>query len=219
MANSGVANSEDNATGVGTICLKLTDRKGDVHDVRLCNVMYAPRMTHNLLSVSVATEHGAVFRFTKDKAELSVGENTFELRKRGKLYSLQCELPGQLAATVVDNTPAELWHHRLGHVGYSTLKNLQKHVDGIPISAFECAHERYCEICNQSKMVHEPFTKDGSGLGQFTSFLDRAYIDLCGPVSEFSLGGAQYMMVFVDAASRWLHVEFLSKKTETLDKL
>ena len=42
------------------------------------------------------------------------------------------------------------------------------------------------------------------------------HIDLCGPMSEDSLGGSKHFLLIVDDFSRFMWVYFLTRKSETL---
>jgi hypothetical protein len=43
-------------------------------------------------------------------------------------------------------------------------------------------------------------------------------MDLCGPMSELSLGGGRYMMLLIDDYSRMTHVRILKKKSDAFEE-
>lgn len=51
-----------------------------------------------------------------------------------------------------------------------------------------------------------------------SSCLQLIHMDLCGPMSEESLGGNMYFYLFVDYYSRWCWVFFLKNKSESFEK-
>ena len=51
------------------------------------------------------------------------------------------------------------------------------------------------------------------------SKLELVHSDVCGPMSEPSIGGHRYFIVFVDDFTRMTMVAFMKAKSETFEKL
>ena len=47
--------------------------------------------------------------------------------------------------------------------------------------------------------------------------LGIVHTDLCGPMRTQSMGGAKYLLTFVDDATRWCEVRFLKSKDQVLE--
>lgn len=73
-------------------------------------------------------------------------------------------------------------------------------------------HAPPCEHCVVSKQTRTSFP---SGMSRrASSCLQLVHIDLCGPMSEVSLGNNKYFFLIVDDYSRWCWVYFLKCKFE-----
>jgi len=71
----------------------------------------------------------------------------------------------------------------------------------------------FCEGCiydkhSKSHVATKPATRA-------TQVLALIHTDLCGPMSIKSLGGALFFLLFIDDYSRYTHIYFLKKKSET----
>jgi hypothetical protein len=79
------------AVGRGEVTMKLSTSSGDNHTTKVPNVLHAPKMRRNLLSVSAATANGAKVEFDAKQAVIKkngrvIGTGT----KHGNLYRLVC---------------------------------------------------------------------------------------------------------------------------------
>lgn len=110
--------------------------------------------------------------------------------------------------------PSELWHRRYGNLNYKILPSLNKMVTGIPQLKEE--HEGVCKGCALNKNVKKPFT---SGDTRHKEILDLIHSDVCGPMSEKSLGGHHYYVTFLDDQSRKTWIYLLKSKYEVFEKL
>lgn len=114
-----------------------------------------------------------------------------------------------LNVAVKKQTQEELWHLRFGHLNYRSLSLLsrKKMVKGILV----LKEEAQCEGCVMAKQARSPFP---SGMSRrASSCLELVHMDLCGPMSEESLGGNRYFYLFVDDYSRWCWVFFIKNKS------
>ena len=99
---------------------------------KLQNVLYVPRLSYNLLSVSVATENGKTVRFGKANCQILFNKRLVAVAtKAGELYYLNCfsnSVYTHAAETKVEETKVEElnednWHQKYGHI---SVRNLQK---------------------------------------------------------------------------------------------
>ena len=100
-----------------------------------------------------------------------------------------------------DNT--KLWHERLGHLNYKSLKKLSDTgaVRGLP------------KIGKQSSGVCGP-CQNGK---QLKAVLELLHMDLMGPMQVKSIAGKRYIFVCVDDFSRFTSMCFIVVKSDTFD--
>lgn len=105
----------------------------------------------------------------------------------------------------------ELWHRRLGHIGF---KNLCRLRDGLAhgISFTDKESDSKCISCIEGKQTRLSFPKDIAT--RATEKLQLIHADLCGPMSEPSWGGAKYLLMFTDNFTRKTFCYFLKAKNE-----
>ena len=89
------------------------------------NVLYAPKLTSNLFSVSVAVAKGNVVSpscWIRDSKGKLIGMGSLDK----KLHKLNCEPVVQQSASVAPTkcNSADLWHRKLGHISKQQLKEI-----------------------------------------------------------------------------------------------
>lgn len=99
-----------------------------------------------------------------------------------------------------------MWHRRLGHVSFNTLKSLMK----IPVSG-----DMKCVVCAEGKHARSPFSENGT---RATKLLGIIHTDVCGPFPVQSLGSAKYFVPFIDDYSRRVCIYPLKSKAEVFSK-
>ena len=102
----------------------------DKRSAKLHDVLYVPKLTHNLLSVSKAWDAGKV-RFGEASCQILDENKKFiaVATRAGDLYYLNC-CPGfQRSHVTVDKseTMEDIWHQRFAHLGARNLQRLAKH--------------------------------------------------------------------------------------------
>ena len=68
-----------------------------------------------------------------------------------------------------------------------------------------------CEVCAEGKQCRNPFKSSDS---RSDAILELVYSDVAGPMENVSLGGARYMLTFIDDFSRKIFPYFLKRKSE-----
>ena len=111
------------------------------------------------------------------------------------------------ALASVTGDASRLWHFRYGHVHADTFRRAftQQMVDGLPDVK---PPEGRCVPCIKGKQHREAFPKTASR--RATVPLELVHTDLCGPMSEDSLGGSKYFMLIVDDYNRFMWIYFLT---------
>ena len=137
------------ATAKGSVNLEMLLPDGNSQKCNLQDVLYVPKLSHNLLSVSKASEAGKATKFDNSGCEIRNrnGKMIAFGTRVGNLYYLEyCQNKEQLNM-VEEESKERLWHCRYGHLGEKTLKKLAKeeliqHFDYNPTNNIG-----FCEAC------------------------------------------------------------------------
>ncbi|GJX41931.1 retrovirus-related pol polyprotein from transposon TNT 1-94, partial [Tanacetum coccineum] len=74
-----------------------------------------------------------------------------------------------------------LWHNRLGHINYKTMKDMLKQ----GIISYSGKHKDKCQICVQAKMKRKPFPK----VDRQSEILELVHSDICELNGQLTRGG------------------------------
>lgn len=211
FGNGSTARVEGKGTVTFTTYVPST---GQEESVTLNDVLYVPDATVNLLSVKRAADEGGRFTFSKEGGHFWVdGIIVAEAVKDHLVYKIISGSPAlALVSTAAKETP-ELWHRRLGHLGYDNLAKMAGGmVQGIGITPTEirAAKGNPCEPCSLSKLTRLPFAASES---KTSRPLELVHMDLMGPLEE-SRDGARYLASFVDDYSRYSEVVPIERKSD-----
>ena len=143
-------------TGRGIVVLEMKLPQGKCMKCKLCDVLYVPMLSYNLLSVSKVTEFGKTISFRDDSSQItSVNQKMVATATRvGNLYHLNCHATCQhvnAAESRKEETKEDVWHHRFGHLGARNLQKLAREglVDGFD---YDVSKEiNFCESCTKGK--------------------------------------------------------------------
>nr|CAD1834390.1 unnamed protein product [Ananas comosus var. bracteatus] len=188
------------------------------HQVQLQKVYHVPGMKKNLLSVSQLTASGncvvfgpqdvKVFRSSKiSRIQIMEG------KKVESIYVMSAE-SAYVEKTRKSET-ADLWHTRLGHVGYHKLKIMMERsmLKGLP--QLEIRGDTICAGCQFGKAHQLPYTESKY---RAKVPLELVHSDVFGPVKQSSISGMRYMVTFIVDFSRYVWVYFIKEKSEVLQK-
>ena len=101
-----------------------------------------------------------------------------------------------------------LWHDRLAHINFNSLKLMKK----LGLINFSDALDK-CETCVESKMVKKPFPS----VKRDSKILELIHSDICEFNGMLTRGGKRYFITFIDDCSRYLHVYLLRTKNEAFE--
>ena len=113
--------------GIITLEMKLPDKK--TKRCELPSVLYVPKLSYSLLSVSKAAEAGKTVEFDETHCQI-LGANQKPVAmatKVGSLYCLECTQPasGKPQVNAAETqSKAFQWHRRFGHLGVQSLQKL-----------------------------------------------------------------------------------------------
>lgn len=108
------------------------------------------------------------------------------------------------------SSPLYLWHQRLAHVNYLTMKKLQL------LGIVPCSSSNYdtdiitkCLVCTQAK--HQQ-AYQRIPVSKTVKPFELIHSDLCGPIKT-SIGGASYYILYIDDFTRYTSTYFLITKS------
>lgn len=205
--------------GVGDTVLESCVN-GVHNQIVLKGVLYVPGASANLFSVPRATSKGASIVFRQSKCLLVMnGETIAEATKVYGLYYINAVALqdngtcGDAALMAHTTETAQLWHRRMGHLGYDNLAKMQRHslVKGmnVPEGDFKAAEQEICEPCIMAKQQRLKFPMSEH---ESNRPLELVHMDVCGPMQEPSLGGSRYIATFLDDYSKLSVVKPLATK-------
>ena len=214
-------NQQIDVKGHGSIIMKCKLPNNEHKNIKFEKVLHVPELKRNLISVSTITENGGMVTFDGEKCEISKGNGILAIGQReGNAFILDTEneiICSEANIAKSENKKTlELWHLRLGHLGYDNVKMMSEKeiVHGMKTESSE--FNRDCEGCALGKQTRDPFSKKGTEPA--AEILDLVHSDVCGPMQITSDGGAKYILTFIDDKSRYTVVYFLEKKSEVLSK-
>uniref|UniRef100_A0A1Y1NHZ0 Retrovirus-related Pol polyprotein from transposon TNT 1-94 n=1 Tax=Photinus pyralis TaxID=7054 RepID=A0A1Y1NHZ0_PHOPY len=200
-------------SGKGTIKIrKLIHNKW--YDAILTNVLYVPDLHKNLFSEGVITSKG--MKIIKEDKFALVYQNekvvACAYRMANNLYHLQFQTiryESEVNVTTDANMLA-LWHKRLGHINFNTVKEMASKglISGVNVNA---AEKIFCEACVYGKQHRLKFSK----VQRITKPGEMIHSDVCDPMSEQSIGGANYFVLFKDDATSYRVVKHKSDVLES----
>jgi transposase InsO family protein len=227
------------AVGIGNVWIKLDNGNARTSLLELRNVLHAPRCSANITSVNGLTKCGNTLTFAGNSCSVldPNGSPIIQVSKqRGQLYRLQAQpfenlkmVPqGHQAPTTFPRNSANapvmamhasqqmndllMWHCRLNHLNWDALRAMRSRglVKGLEKAVFPKDNPR-CDHCAFGKMSVKPFlAQEGT---QYTRPLQLVSTDICGPFSP-SIGGKRYLMVFVDAYTRFVFPYYIKDRKD-----
>jgi hypothetical protein len=196
------------------------------HEMVLPGVLHIPGLERTLLSLPTMAKDGATVELDKSGVCITVsGERGAAMLKgtlEGNLYTLDYTPAASGEANVaVYRKDAELWHRRMGHLGYHSLSKLPTMAEGIdaPRDEFilKAKDGGVCAECMAGRQTREPRPEGGSA--RATVPLHRLHVDLCGPMPETSYQGHAYYLLVVDEATRYSSLVTIPSKGHAAEEL
>ncbi|CAI5726231.1 unnamed protein product [Peronospora farinosa] len=179
---------------VGTGSVRLTGINGK--RIRMLDVLLIPGLDRRLLSVGKLAERGLNVEFERTSCIIwNINQATASGKKVGKAYILECQ---QETARYVEYSDVDsnydLWHARMGHLNKDALEKTQRVTTGIPITNFKT--KALSSGCLKGKQTVTQFPSHSQT--KTSRVLELVHTDLMGPMKTRSIGGAKYVLNFVD---------------------
>ncbi|KAK8594089.1 hypothetical protein V6N13_125899 [Hibiscus sabdariffa] len=201
--------------GKVTVMLKMTSGK----ELKLQNVLYVPDIRKNLVSGTLLSVHGFRMVFESQKLILSKGGifvgRGYVLNDMWKLNAISVKAKNMnkniASSSVYMLESLNLWHGRLGHVNYDTLRRLIN-LDHIP--SFHINYKHKCETCVETKLTRSSFQI----VERNAKPLDLIHSDICDLNFVQTRGGNKYFITFIDDNTKYCYVYLLKSKDEAIEK-
>ena len=205
--------TQEEVLGVGSFQLKMKNGK----ILLLKDVMYAPGVRCNLLSVACLLGQGYSFLFRDTGLNIYLDDTFFgsgflvdgffKLNLDHVCNNRSVALVSSTSSIINDD--CDLWHKRLGHVGQERMARLAR--EGL-LGSLSKVRLTVCEPCLAGKAKRKPFGK----ASRASYPLELVHSDICGPMNVRARHGASYFITFIDDYSRFGYVYLISHKSEAL---
>lgn len=193
---------------VGDLRCKIGEQS---NNVTLGEVHHIPDLCVNLLSVSQIVKRDNTVVFDKNGVRI-YGKDKNVLIASGNLIDGMFKLNIQVnefagaCNDIKNDDDSILWHRRLAHTNFTTLKSVLN---------IKMKPDTKCIVCAQGKHQRNPFNDSGT---RASKPLELIHSDVCGPMSVRSLGNYRYFVTFIDDFSRKVFVYALKSKGEVFSK-
>lgn len=206
-----------NVIGKGTGKLLFTNQEGKVTPVELCNVLYAPKVVGNLISIRQLILSDFSVNFSKNFCEIMKnGKQIGFIHSTGNLYRLY--EPHKIHALTEHNDNCiHTWHRKMGHRDPEAIKKMYSEGFLDDLNIVDCGIKMSCDTCMKGKLTRLPFPKQSSSESKYP--LQLIHTDVCGPMQTMTPSGKRYMVTFIDDYSRYTHIYLLTHKYEVSDAL
>jgi transposase InsO family protein len=136
------------------------------------------------------------------------------------LISLPLDDPSQIwpLSLEINAITADLLHCRMGHASERRIRDLvnKNMVKGVKLKRGGYKIQNNCTGCAYGKLHRNPLISQSSKTKY--PILGKIYSDICGPFNKSVGGGKEYLLVFIDAKTRFSWIYLLKHKSETFSK-
>ncbi len=198
--------------GIGKVTLPTALKDGRFGAyLTLTTVHYLPESPANLISISLLVKK--MIFWNSETYVLQHGGRTvgYTPKSSNELYPLLLHRawPSTAFMTNMKRLPLDVWHQRLGHLNYASLRTYLSG-QGIIWVENDPPHCRPCALSN-AKKVYNRATKRRSD-----QLFHTVFTDLVGPIKPEGFQKERYYIVFIDDYSRYQTTYTLRSKTEWL---
>lgn len=201
--------------GIGTIKV-LAKVNGQWEPRTLEDTYYIPGLRKNLFSIGAVTSKNMKVFFNNKKMEVYNDRLLVTgIKQNNQCYKILFKTVVVDQANVSTLNTIMLWHKRMGHINFRTLKEMADNgrIPGLQIKNLD---ELFCEKCQYGKMHRLPFHRNLKLRAQKPG--EFVHVDLCGKISHSSIGGANFFLLFKDDCTSYRTVYFIKHKNDTFSK-
>lgn len=193
----------------------------------LHDVLFVPRLSINLLSVARLTNADIEVKFGKSESTIYITANhAITGNCYGNLYildtlphkrPLKLDSIAALSAPIARNL--HIWHLRLNHINYRTIKrmtNLNYLIGLSPSHVLKNEEETLCVECPFGKQTRAPFEEGNRTFTEIGALIHSDYIGKFNPSNSNSI----YALTWIDEHSKYATINFTKDCTsKTTSKL
>ena len=185
-------------------------------ELTLNDVLRVPEIQKNLVSGSLLSKKGfrLVFeskKFVLTKSGIYVGMGYMsDVLFKITVMTIVSNFNNKNTSSAYMIEPSNVWHCRLGHVNFDTMRKLMK-LELLPKFNIDANHK--CETCVESKLTRSSF----HNIERNTEPLDLIHSDTCDLKYVQTRGGKKYFVTFIDDCTRYCYVYLLKSKDEALE--
>lgn len=212
VANGGT----ESVHGKGSCVIEFVNENGNVAQTTISNILYAPQITGNMLSVGKLCDAG--FQVCFDESTCKILYNNKQIGIADNINGLyQLRQPNKVCSLRSDELCIHDWHRIFGHRDMNAIKTMDKNelIHGMKI--IDCGKELQCETCMEAKATRLPFPKQAQKKSK--SVCELIHTDVCGPMQTESMSKKRYLMTMIDDYSRFAMIYFLREKSEVNEKV
>lgn len=181
------------------------------------NVLYVKELRHNLLSVQRLVKEGLKVVFDENTATIEKQSIALAYGRRvNNMFVIEFEVMSNAHANMCSDI--DIWHERLGHLGYSNLLKLSKNnmVNNLNFGKkIEINQSEKCGVCIESKMSKLPFRKKADHYTKRP--LEMVHSDICGPIDPVTHDCKRYFVTFLDDYTHFTMVYLLENKSDIFE--
>ncbi|KAD1384633.1 hypothetical protein E3N88_42909 [Mikania micrantha] len=180
------------------------------------DVYYIPSLRSNILSLGQFTELGYSILMKDEYLWMHEKDGRLLMkvhRSMNRLYKIELKIANPICLLSNISDEAWLWHARLGHLNFDSIKLLAAKEMALGVPNFQHP-KQVCDSCLLGKQARLPFPTVTNFRAK--KLLELIYADVCGPVSPTTQGGNRYMLLFVDDYSRFMWAYLIKSKDEVL---
>ena len=191
--------------GIGDVRLVLENGQ----QMMLKGVRHVPEVKKNLISTGLLDDDGYHTTFGSQKWKINKGAMAIARGpKLDTLYSLHAGHCPHSDVNAAELPKISLWHSRLGHMSVKGMEQLA--LFGY-LPSLKFSDLKKCEFCLYGRQVQIPHKRASN---QKLQLLELVHTDVC-EMPTVSLGGAKYILSFIDDATRKVWVYTLKRKSDT----
>ncbi|QRV96994.1 Pol polyprotein/retrotransposon [Ceratobasidium sp. AG-Ba] len=188
--------------------------------MHLDNVLYAPELGRNLVSLGALLKSGRAIDLDINGATIYTSPERRSVEAHASLNDCLFVMDLDHAIWTVEAAPqanvattAVAWHKRLGHIGSAVLQQMSATGQIGKVTREDLEQIAKCGACVMGKGARIPFVSSTSTTSQP---LELLHSDVCGPL-DASIGGVRYVLLFVDDYTRMAWVCLLKTKDQVFE--
>lgn len=121
-----------------------------------------------------------------------------------------------VSKTIINPKAHEIWHNRFGHTNKDVIKKMASEnlVSGRKLSKVPALGKTDCVPCLKGRQTRNSFK---FGIVRSSTAGDVVHSDVCGALPVAPIGGGKYFVTFIDAASRFVLINIIRRKSDVTE--